>query len=702
MKRKPFLDFPVLLLNMAVILPPAFLYTVKSDYPHYLILATAILLFTFFQKEYLPFRDRPIIYTGTMALILTVIPDLLVGIDDSRVGLFDLVVRSNLAIPFLVYLAAFSCAFYPLPQRLGFTAACSAGAMLICGDRFYSDTLSNTMLPFLTPLLRNYTLTYAFSVTVMALALPFFFYSAYGSKNVPGRRFPNGNRIAKLFCILLIPVFAVAATRFYYKNESFMRTVEYYFLRIGMKRYMPQPGTNFLSQNVDLNSTLSPEMTADPDAVMFRAKAPSPPGYLRGGVYSTYEGGRWTMPKALPEQLGATRRATILSYSTFNVREDSEPARPVAIELLFDRLRSGGVVPAPGNTFRLDAVADSGDLTPSGIFSLKQWKPDGGCTLYVPSIVQEAVWQNPTPQDAELLDIPPELRAPLEAQLPREVLTARSDMEKVLALQMFFHEKFIYSLEPSARRLRGDPVIVFLANTRKGHCELFAASAVLMLRTQGIPARYVTGFLCLEKSTVSDYYIVRASHGDAWCEAYLREEKRWVLVEATPDNGLVSMRAQKDSSPKAVYDLLKQLFQQAFADVRRGHFANAVYSLIAGLSAFLWKLLKTVPGIIAAVTLAAAFVLFYWRKRKRVRAKRILFSPEMKALAAAFASFEKADAARTGRRRPPQATILEHYTEPEARKLCLRYEQLRYRTTSPTWQEVREFEKEVFAQFRKK
>ncbi len=699
MNRRPFLNFPELLLNMAVILPPAFLYTVKSDYPHYLILAAVILLFTFFRKEYLPFRDRPIIYTGTMALILTVIPDLLVGIDDSRVGLFDLVVRSNLAIPFLVYLAAFSCAFYPLPQRLGFTAACSIGAMLICGDRFYSDTLSNTLLFFLTPLLRNYTLTYAFSVTVMALALPFFFYSAYGSKTLPGRRVLHGNRIAKLFCILLIPVFAIASTRFYYKNESFMRTVEYYFLRIGMKRYMPQPGTTFLSQNVDLNSTLSPDMMAAPDAVMFRAKAPSPPGYLRGGVYSTYEGGRWTMPKALPEQLAATRRATILSYSTFNVKEDREPARPVAIELLFDRLRSGGVIPAPGNTFRLDAVADSGDLTPSGIFSLKQWKPDGGCTLYVPSIVQEAAWQNPTPQDAELLDIPPDLRSSLEAQLPQGVLNARSDMEKVLALQRFFHEKFIYSLEQPSRRQRGDPIIVFLANTRKGHCELFAASAVLMLRTQGIPARYVTGFLCLEKSAVSDYYIVRASHAHAWCEAYLREEKRWVLVEATPDNGLVNMRTQKDSSPKAVYDLLKQIFQQAFADVRRGHFANAVFSLIAGLSAFLWKLLKTVPGIIGAFSIAAAVFLFYWRKRKRVRTKRTLFSPEMKALAAAFAAFEKKQAVRTGRRRPPQTTILEHYTGPEERKLCLRYEQLRYRTSAPSPEALREFEQMVRKQF---
>ncbi len=696
MKDTPFLDFTTLLRNMAIVLPPVFLYTIKSDYPHYLILTVLILLFAFFQKNYLPFSDRPIIYTATMALILTVIPDLLVGIDDSRVGLFDLVVRSNLAIPFLVYLAAFSCAFYPLPQRLGFTAACSAGAMLICGDRFYSETLSNSFLPFLTPLLRSYTITYACAVTVMVLVLPFFFYSAYSRKNFPGRNFPLENRIAKFFCILLIPVFAVAATRFYYQNESFMRTVEYYFLRIGMKRFSPQGGTHFLSQNVDLNSTLSPELAADPDAVMFRAKAASAPGYLRGGVYSTYENGRWTVPKALPEQLSATRRATILSYSTFSVGEENKFAHPASIELFFDRLRSGGVIPAPGNTFRLDAVADSGDLTPSGIFSLKQWKADGGCTLYVPAIVLEAAWQKPKPEDSEMLTIPQEIRDSLEAQLPPEVLNSRSDMEKVLALRTYFQQKFTYSLAPPDLKLRGDPILHFLSKTRKGHCELFATSAVLLLRTQGIPSRYVTGFLCVEKSSVSNYFIVRASHAHAWCEAYLRDEKRWILVEATPDNGLAEMRTQKDSSPKAVYDLLKQLFQQAFADVRRGHFANAVFILFEGLFDFFWKLLKTVPGIIAAASVAGAVILFYWKKRRRRHKKRMTLSREMKALAACFAAFEKTYAARTGRKhRPPQMTILEYYTDPEPRKLCLRYEQLRYRTVSPSPEDIRAFEEEI-------
>ncbi len=435
---------------------------------------------------------------------------------------------------------------------------------------------------------------------------------------------------------------------------------------------------------------------------MFRAKAASPPGYLRGGVYSMYENGRWTAPKALPEQLSVTRRATILSYSTFNVREGVEFGRAAPIELFFERFRTGGVIPAPGNTFRLDAVADSGELTPSGVFLLKQWKPDGGCTLYVPSIVPDSAWQNPKPDDPDLLSVPTALRGALEAQVPPEVRNSgRSDLERILALQLFFQRNFTYTLSLPERNPRVDPIVHFLSKTRKGHCEFFAASAVLLLRTQGIPARYVTGFLCGEKSPVADYYIVRASHAHAWCEAYLRGEKRWMLVEATPDDGLADMRTQKDSSAKAVYDLVKQLFQQAFADVRRGHFANAIVTLLAGLSGFLWELLKTIPGMIASGMLAAAGLLYYWKKRKRLQKKRVLLSPEMRALAARFAAFEKKYAVRTGRRRSPETTLLEHYAGTDAQELCLRYEELRYRTGSPSPEEIREIEQRIRELLRK-
>ena len=99
-KLSPF-QWRILALNAALVMPPAFLYTLKTDSPVYFLITAAILLFAFFRRNYLPLRDRPIIYSVTAALILTIFPDMLIVIDDSRYGIFDLLIRSNLMIPLI-------------------------------------------------------------------------------------------------------------------------------------------------------------------------------------------------------------------------------------------------------------------------------------------------------------------------------------------------------------------------------------------------------------------------------------------------------------------------------------------------------------------------------------------------------------------------------------------------------------------------
>jgi transglutaminase-like putative cysteine protease len=55
---------------------------------------------------------------------------------------------------------------------------------------------------------------------------------------------------------------------------------------------------------------------------------------------------------------------------------------------------------------------------------------------------------------------------------------------------------------------------------------------VLLLRAQGIPARYVTGYALQEYSNWEHAYIVRLSHAHAWVQAYVNG--RWVEVDTTP------------------------------------------------------------------------------------------------------------------------------------------------------------------------
>lgn len=83
-----------------------------------------------------------------------------------------------------------------------------------------------------------------------------------------------------------------------------------------------------------------------------------------------------------------------------------------------------------------------------------------------------------------------------------------------------------YSLRPAdvERDQYLDPIEDFVANHRSGHCEYFASALVMMLRSQGIPARLVLGYKGGEYNALGDYWLVRQLHAHAWVEAYLEPE----------------------------------------------------------------------------------------------------------------------------------------------------------------------------------
>ncbi len=696
---RPF-RFPLLLINAALVLPPAFLYSVKTDSPVYFLIAGAILLFAFFRKNFLPLRDRPIIYSITAAVVLTILPDMMISIEDTRAGLFDLLIRSNLIIPLMTYLAAFSCAFYPYPLRRGITAGCVITALVICGDRFNSASLSNATLFFLDPVLHHYALAYGISAAWTVLAIPLYFLH-------PGRREKSGNsfsmkiRPVLLFLmLLLLPLFALAAEQYYYRNDSLMRTVEYYLLRISMRRNFGRPG--FGHYRLAGRTSLTRPFPHDPvrsREVLMRVKAPFVPGYLRTGTYCGYRHGQWGNPKSLaePVPLPASRPTGLVSYTTFTLPgRGPEETAGRKMDLYFVRLQPGSRVPAPGSLDALDAVADSGAVTENGLLDLKHWRLDGGCTLILPPADRDPAWQGPADplKRPEFLFVPPRLSAELK-RIASELKIAGVRKEVILPRLQRHFESFTYSLDHDNAGRDMDPVLYFLRKSRTGHCEYFASAAVLLLRCAGIPARYVTGFLCEEKSPVGDYYVVRAAHAHAWCEAYLPDRGQWVTVDPAAGSARSAFRTEAGKNRFSAWlDAGQQIFQQAFADIRRGHFAQAVMDLLTGLAVILWRIVSSVPGMIGIVIILWLLI-FRLRKKRRRLAGGYVLTGTRKKLVRIFERFERSCRKTSGKKRPDHTAILEFYREPELQEFCRTYERLRYGISEPTPQEVREFAAEA-------
>jgi hypothetical protein len=98
------------------------------------------------------------------------------------------------------------------------------------------------------------------------------------------------------------------------------------------------------------------------------------------------------------------------------------------------------------------------------------------------------------------------------------------------ALAYFNRQGFEYTLEPPLLGANG--VDEFLFKTRKGFCEHFAGSFVVLMRAAGVPARVVTGYQGGEYNELGGYYILRQYDAHAWAEVWL-QNRGWVRVDPT-------------------------------------------------------------------------------------------------------------------------------------------------------------------------
>ena len=110
--------------------------------------------------------------------------------------------------------------------------------------------------------------------------------------------------------------------------------------------------------------------------------------------------------------------------------------------------------------------------------------------------------------------------------------TQRTAYDKANAIQSFLIQNFRYSLDATLAEL-DHPLEEFLFSRKTGYCEHYATAMVIMLRTIGIPARLVTGFLATEWNEYGNYYVVRQQDAHAWVEVHL-PHSGWITMDPTP------------------------------------------------------------------------------------------------------------------------------------------------------------------------
>jgi hypothetical protein len=162
---------------------------------------------------------------------------------------------------------------------------------------------------------------------------------------------------------------------------------------------------------------------------------------------------------------------------------------------------------------------------------INRYEADSDIAAPAPAELRTAGRDYPLQVVATYLRLPPlDPRVPrLAAQITN---SASSDFDKAAALENHLRTRFGYTLELPQTVVK-DPIANFLFERKQGHCEYFASSMAVMLRTLGIPSRVVNGFRTDEFNDLTGNYVVRAKDAHAWVEAYF-PGYGWQTFDPTP------------------------------------------------------------------------------------------------------------------------------------------------------------------------
>jgi transglutaminase-like putative cysteine protease len=101
--------------------------------------------------------------------------------------------------------------------------------------------------------------------------------------------------------------------------------------------------------------------------------------------------------------------------------------------------------------------------------------------------------------------------------------------DKAVAIEEYLQSTKRYSL--TVERPDGEIADSFLFEMDAGYCTYYATTMTVMLRSEGVPARFVTGYTTGQ--SVDDEYVVRGLDSHAWVQVYF-PDVGWVNFDPTP------------------------------------------------------------------------------------------------------------------------------------------------------------------------
>ena len=261
----------------------------------------------------------------------------------------------------------------------------------------------------------------------------------------------------------------------------------------------------------------------------------------RGIALENFDGQTWSNPR---EQFFLRRQAdnsfAVPKPDTglaWNSGPSNAPDKTIHYRVLMEPIGTNVFFLAPwarsvsGNYRRLAADNGGAVFDYDSQHPVSRYEAISDLSTAVAAQLREAPRNYPTSIAASYLQLPATDRR-ISALAHQISDSSRTDYDKAGAIELYLKTHFGYTLELPSTTVK-DPVANFLFERKQGHCEYFASSMAVMLRTLGIPSRVVTGFRSDEFNDITGSYVVRAKDAHAWVETYI-PGYGWQTFDPTP------------------------------------------------------------------------------------------------------------------------------------------------------------------------
>jgi transglutaminase-like putative cysteine protease len=273
------------------------------------------------------------------------------------------------------------------------------------------------------------------------------------------------------------------------------------------------------------------------DRPVFEATSPMRV-YWRGATYDTYTGSQWLNTDQQVMQIDQGKR---YAEPIFNMMG--------AISATIHTLQPGQNVlfgpPSPiGATLPVDA-----DVTPLGgsgadakvLVSLLRSRTNlrnnsiytvaSAVSMAPPASLRTDNTNYPDWVKQRFLQVPDELPARVKQLAQRVAGNQKTEYDKASAIEAYLRQ-FPYNTQIAAPPTGTDGVDYFLFDIKQGYCDYYASAMVMMLRSLGVPARFVAGYSPGEYNSQTGAWVVLEANAHAWVEVFF-PSYGWVQFEPT-------------------------------------------------------------------------------------------------------------------------------------------------------------------------